>query len=151
MMSTTPEIMLAIAGVLQGSLAVVTIAAVLPQWLKLYRTRTSQDISVLSWLIWTLASLVSLFYATCQVCFLSVGHSLLIATATSVVTNVVTLVIILAFRSSTQEKVESRTPDLETKRVHFVHLLEEQLDRSFATDGMVLPTRVSETVPVYYH
>ena len=150
-MSITPEIMLAIAGVLQGSLAVVTIAAVLPQWLKLYRTRSSQDISVLSWLIWTLASLVSLFYATCQVCFLSVGHSLLIATATSVVTNVITLIMILAFRSSAEVKLEPARPHLETKRVNFVYLLEEPLDRSFATDGMVLPTRVSETVPVYYH
>jgi uncharacterized protein with PQ loop repeat len=73
MLST--ELILNIANFLQASLAALTLFAVLPQWLQIRKNQSSANISLASWIVWSAASIVSVFYSTCQVLFIGSGYA----------------------------------------------------------------------------
>ena len=54
-----PEFVITSANVCQMAVPVIALSAYLPQWVQLVRTRSSRDISLRSWCIWTLSSFLA--------------------------------------------------------------------------------------------
>jgi hypothetical protein len=61
-----PEIVVTSANACQMAVPFIALSAYLPQWIQLVRTKSSRDISLRSWCIWTLSSFFGLFYAIVQ-------------------------------------------------------------------------------------
>ncbi|MEZ5502715.1 MAG: PQ-loop domain-containing transporter [Halioglobus sp.] len=60
------------ANFLQSCIPLLSLTAYLPQWQKIIRSRSSRDISLRSWLIWSLSSAIAVFYAVVQ--YHNTGH-----------------------------------------------------------------------------
>jgi hypothetical protein len=54
------------ANILQVSVPVLSLCGYVPQWRKLLLTRSSQDFSLRTWMIWLLATSFASFYALIQ-------------------------------------------------------------------------------------
>jgi len=84
----------------QAAVPLLSLAAYLPQWIKICRTRTSGSISIRAWLIWTLSSVLALFYAVVQLLLNGRGWALVFATGAGLAFVVTTLLLVIWFRPS---------------------------------------------------
>ncbi len=82
----------------QAAVPFLSLVAYVPQWIKICRTRTSGAISLRSWLIWTLSSVLALFYAVVQLLLNGRGWALVFATASGLAFVVTTLLLVIWFR-----------------------------------------------------
>lgn len=78
-----PKAVITIADVLQSSVPFISLVAYIPQWRKLIATRSSKDISLRAWLLWSLTASFSCFYAIVQYLANGRGVALIFSTATS--------------------------------------------------------------------
>jgi len=107
-----PEVVITSANVCQTAVPFIALSAYLPQWIKLARTRSSQDISLRSWCIWTVSSLCALFYAIVQFLLNGRGWPLVFSTAVSLASVLLTVCLILRFRPKSSAKPTSKQCDL---------------------------------------
>ncbi len=103
-----PESVITSANVCQMAVPVIALSAYLPQWVQLVRTRSSRDISLRSWCIWTLSSFFGLFYAIVQLLLNGRGWPLVLSTAISLVSVLLTVSLVLRYRPGTLGKRSSR-------------------------------------------
>jgi uncharacterized protein with PQ loop repeat len=96
----TNEVMTLMADAMQLSVAVLSLIAYLPQWHKLIKTKSSQDISLSAWLLWALSSLFAVFYAAVQQYKFGAGWALLISALLSLGFVVVTVILIIIYRKN---------------------------------------------------
>lgn len=78
-----PKTVITIANVLQSSVPFISLIAYIPQWRKLIATKSSKDISLRAWLLWSLTASFSCFYAIVQYLANGRGVALIFSTATS--------------------------------------------------------------------
>jgi|GEM_PF-400617 len=88
----------AVANTCQMAVPVISLSAYLPQWIKLIRTRSSRDISLRSWCIWTVSACFALFYAVVQLWLNGRGWPLVVSTALGLLFVLFTLFLILRYR-----------------------------------------------------
>ena len=69
------------ANICQIAVPFIVLLAYLPQWTKLWRTKSSVDISLRSWSIWTASTLFALFYAMIQLLLNGRGWPLVVSSA----------------------------------------------------------------------
>lgn len=93
-----PEFVVAAANVCQLAVPVISLSAYLPQWIKLVRTRSSRDISLRSWCLWTVSAAFALFYAVVQLLLNGRGWPLVVSTLLGFFFILFTLVLILRYR-----------------------------------------------------
>ncbi|MEW6187931.1 MAG: PQ-loop domain-containing transporter [Thermodesulfobacteriota bacterium] len=74
------EVVVSAANICQMAVPFIAFSAYLPQWIKLIRTKSSRDISLRSWCIWTVSALCALFYAIVQLLLNGRGWPLVIST-----------------------------------------------------------------------
>lgn len=98
------EVIYFLACFLQGTLSVVNIIAFIPQWMKLFNSKSIDGVSISSWLIWLNSSIISLFYACMQYAKTDSGSALIVTTFISTICNLITIVLIL----NVQNKFEFR-------------------------------------------
>jgi len=103
-----PEIVITGANICQTAVPFIALSAYLPQWIKLVRTRSSQDISLRSWCIWTVSSLCALFYAIVQLLLNGRGWPLVFSTAVSIASVMFTVSLIFRYRPENLTKPTSR-------------------------------------------
>ena len=76
----------------------ISLAAYVPQWIKLCRTRSSASISLRSWCLWTVTSAFALFYAIVQLLLHDSGWALVVSTVMTFGFVLVTLYLVVKFR-----------------------------------------------------
>ena len=91
------EVVTRIADVLQLAAGVIYLIGYLPQMLRLYRTKSSRDMSLAAWLMWNLASSFGLFYAVVQLLKTGSGWPLIFTTGLCFVLSVVTSAMIYCY------------------------------------------------------
>jgi uncharacterized protein with PQ loop repeat len=92
------EFVVSAANVCQMAVPFIALSAYLPQWIKLIRTRSSRDISLRSWCIWTISALCALFYAVVQLLLNGRGWPLVISTFMGLLSILFTVSLILRYR-----------------------------------------------------
>jgi uncharacterized protein with PQ loop repeat len=149
MLST--EFILNIANLLQASLAGVTLFAVLPQWLQIRRSQSSSNISLLSWFVWSAASLISVFYSSCQVVVLGNGYALLMTTLVSLVCNLYTVYLIIAFRSRAMPAVKTTMANVQSssRLLEILDRIDQEIEASAVNPLSIM--RGEEVSPQLYH
>ncbi|MBI4763696.1 MAG: hypothetical protein HY787_03715 [Deltaproteobacteria bacterium] len=93
-----PELVVTSANLCQTAVPFIALSAYLPQWVQLVRTKSSRDISLRSWCIWTLSSFFSLFYAIVQLVLNGRGWPLVFSTAVGLLSVILTVTLVLRFR-----------------------------------------------------
>lgn len=69
-----------VAGLLQSCVPVLSLTAYVPQWRTLLRSRSSENVSLTAWLMWTLTSAIALFYAAASYAVTGRGLPLVFST-----------------------------------------------------------------------
>ena len=90
---------IAAADLCQLAVPFISLSAYLPQWLKLYRTRSSANISLGSWCGWTVSASFGLFYAFVQQARFGAGWALVVSALLSLVFILLTILLILKYRT----------------------------------------------------
>ena len=75
------ESLLWVAGVAESSVPVLSLAAYVPQWRMLMRSRDSSSISMTSWGIWAVSYVIATFYSSVLLLSTGRGWPLVITTA----------------------------------------------------------------------
>lgn len=75
------ETLMWVAGVAESAVPVLSLAAYIPQWRMLMRTRDSSSISLMSWGIWAVSYVIATFYSTILLLVTGRGLPMVITTA----------------------------------------------------------------------
>jgi uncharacterized protein with PQ loop repeat len=94
-----PDAVVTSANVCQMIVPLISLSAFLPQWVRLFKTKSSEDLSLSAWLLWTLSSLMALFYAAVQLLINGRGWPLVISSSFGLVAVLFTVFMILQYRS----------------------------------------------------
>jgi uncharacterized protein with PQ loop repeat len=91
---------IAAASFLQGSIPLISLTAYLPQWRKIVATRSSKDISLRSWLLWSISASIAVFYAVAQYQMTGQGTALVFSSAVNLVFVLITVYLLVVYRST---------------------------------------------------
>lgn len=94
-----PEIIVKSANACQLLVSVIALSAYLPQWIKLLRKKSSDDISLRSWCFWVGSSSLAIYYAIVQFLLNGRGWPLIISSLISLGSILFTIFLILRYRS----------------------------------------------------
>ena len=86
------------ANICQATVPFISLLAYAPQWLKLWRTKSSTAISIRSWCAWSLSSAVALFYALTQLHLTGRGWALVMSTSMGLCFVLCTLWLVVRYR-----------------------------------------------------
>ena len=76
----------------------ISLVAYFPQWLKLFRTKSSASISIRSWCGWIISSVFALFYAVVQLLLNGNGWALVVSTVLALIFVAFTLFLAVKYR-----------------------------------------------------
>jgi uncharacterized protein with PQ loop repeat len=94
------EAAIAAASFLQGSIPLLSLTAYLPQWRKIVATKSSRDISLQAWLLWSVSAFISVFYAVAQYQTTGQGTALVFSSAVNLVFVLITVYLLVIYRSA---------------------------------------------------
>ena len=89
---------IAAASFLQGSIPLLSLSAYLPQWRKIVATKSSKDISLHSWLLWSVSAAFAVFYAVAQYQTTGKGTALVFSSSVNLIFVVVTVYLLVIYR-----------------------------------------------------
>ncbi len=87
-----------IAGALQSCVPFLSLTAYIPQWRTLLRSRSSQNVSLTAWIIWTITSAIALLYAAASYAVTGRGLPLVFSTTLLFLFCEFTLLLVYRFR-----------------------------------------------------
>jgi uncharacterized protein with PQ loop repeat len=99
-MAPALETLMTIANVAESTVPILSLAAYIPQWRTLLRTRDSRSISMVSWGIWAVSYLIATFYASVLLLVTGRGWPLVITTAVGLCFVLFTMLLIWRTRQS---------------------------------------------------
>jgi uncharacterized protein with PQ loop repeat len=88
----------AAANFLQGSIPLLSLSAYLPQWKKIVATKSSKDISLRAWLLWSVSAAIAVFYAVAQYQTTGKGTALVFSSSVNLIFVVVTVYLLVIYR-----------------------------------------------------
>ncbi|QLI81479.1 hypothetical protein HZU75_08035 [Chitinibacter fontanus] len=91
------------ANIMQMCVPLMSLTGYVPQWRKLIQTRSAVDISLRTWLVWTLSSVFALFYAVIQWEINHQGWPLLISSSATLLCVLTTVALVVRYRSVAQK------------------------------------------------
>jgi uncharacterized protein with PQ loop repeat len=86
------------ANILQLAVPAIALVAYVPQWVKICHTRSSVDISLRAWCLWTVSSVFALYYAVVQLLQHGQGWPLVVSAAIGLSAVLLTVVLVLRYR-----------------------------------------------------
>ncbi len=104
-----PEIVVKSANVCQLAVSVIALSAYLPQWIKLLQTKSSDDISLRSWILWMFSTSLAIYYAIVQFLMNGRGWPLIISSLIGFGSILFTIFLIVRYRSKKQATVRRVT------------------------------------------
>jgi uncharacterized protein with PQ loop repeat len=84
---------------LQFSVGFLSLLAYVPQWKLMYTSKSSSNVSLGSWAIWSISSLIATFYALVQVLANGRGWALVFSASSNLVFVIITLCLIAKYRA----------------------------------------------------
>lgn len=93
------------ATVLQASVGVLSLLAYIPQWKTLYRNKSSANIALSSWAIWTASSVIASLYALVQVLENGRGWALVFSASSNLLFVLITLALIAKYRQRSTHEI----------------------------------------------
>lgn len=84
---------------LQFSVGFLSLLAYLPQWKLIYSAKSSRNVSLGSWAIWSVSSLIATFYALVQVLANGRGWALVFSASSNLLFVIITLCLIAKYRA----------------------------------------------------
>jgi uncharacterized protein with PQ loop repeat len=88
----------AAASFMQGSIPLLSLSAYLPQWKKIVATKSSKDISLQSWLLWSVSAAIAVFYAVAQYQTTGKGTALVFSSSVNLIFVIVTVYLLVIYR-----------------------------------------------------
>lgn len=85
---------------LQASVGVLSLIAYLPQWKLMYAAKSSRNVSLSSWAIWSISSVIATFYALVQVLANGRGWALVFSAGSNLLFVLITLCLIAKYRTT---------------------------------------------------
>lgn len=98
------------ANLCQIMIPLISLSAYVPQWRKFHRTRSSEDVSLRSWCLWTVSSVFGVFYAIVQLQLNGRGWPLVVSTCVTLVFVIFTVAQILRYRPAPAIRSQGTTP-----------------------------------------
>lgn len=92
------QILLASANFMQSSIVLITFSANIPQWITIHKKRSSENISLHSWVLWLVASFFTLFYAAVNQWAYHNSLALLLTASVSFSCNLYSLFLLIKFK-----------------------------------------------------
>ena len=86
------------ANLCQMLVPLISLSAYVPQWRKFHHTRSSEDVSLRSWCVWTVSSVFGAFYAIVQVRLNGRGWPLVMSTGLTLLFVILTVAQIVRYR-----------------------------------------------------
>jgi uncharacterized protein with PQ loop repeat len=99
------EFISVVADFMQLSVAGLSLVAYIPQWIKLVRSKSSRDISLKAWVLWTVSSVFAVIYALVQLYRYGIGWALLVSSLLSLGFVLVTVILIVHYRYKSPDPV----------------------------------------------
>lgn len=93
------------ATILQASVGVLSLIAYVPQWKTLAASKSSQNIALSSWAIWTISSMIATLYAVVQVLAHGRGWALVFSASTNLLFVLITVALIAKYRQPAAKMV----------------------------------------------
>ncbi len=93
-----------VANFLQGCVPLLGLFAYFPQWKKIVANRSSKDISLTSWLVWLLSSIIAIFYAVIQYRITGKGTALIFSSVLALVFVFITVCLIALYRKGDRSR-----------------------------------------------
>jgi len=87
------------ASYLQFFVGLLSLLAYIPQWKLMYSAKSSRNVSLGSWAIWSISSLIATFYALVQVLANGRGWALVFSASSNLLFVIVTLCLIAKYRT----------------------------------------------------
>ena len=87
-----------VANVLQSCIPILSLAAYIPQWRKLISGRSSKDISLRAWLMWSVSSGIAVFYAMVQRLLTGHGTALVFSSVANFLFVLITVGLVVRYR-----------------------------------------------------
>lgn len=100
------ELTIVAANIMQSAIPVLSLVAYLPQWKQLIRTKSSRDISLSSWLIWSVSAIFALVYAIVQYRVTGAGSALVFSSATILLFVLITVVLVAMYRDDSRRRLQ---------------------------------------------
>ena len=95
------EFIIRAADIGQAAVPILSLVAYLPQWTKLQRGKSSGSISIRAWAVWTLSSVLAVFYAIVQLEVTGRGWALVLSSGLGLLFVLITLVLVVRYRKGT--------------------------------------------------
>jgi uncharacterized protein with PQ loop repeat len=118
------------ADFLQSSIILIYFSAYLTQWIEIYREQSSKNISLYSWMLYLVASIFALFYATVNHLAYHNSFALLCTTTFSLACNLFTIFLVLKFSERPEHLVSLTLHHAEVEslldRCEVGHLAQEE-------------------------
>lgn len=92
------SVLIDVANILQSSVPLISLFAYIPQWRKLYKSKSSNDIAIEAWWLWTLSSSFALFYAIVHQLNTGAALALLFSCSVNLFFVVITLFMVFLYR-----------------------------------------------------
>lgn len=92
------ESVVTLANVCQLLVPLISLMAYIPQWAKLWRTKSSASISIRSWCAWSISGSFALFYAVVQLIVNGRGWALVLSALIGLIFVITTLALVVRFR-----------------------------------------------------
>jgi len=92
------NIIVSSADICQLAVPFISIAAYMPQWIKIIRKKTSENISLSAWTLWVVSYLFSLFYAIVQLHLNNRDWALVVAATITLVAGLFTVGLVIRYR-----------------------------------------------------
>ena len=92
------EIVITTANFLQSCIPLLSLSAYIPQWKKLIATKSSKDISLRAWLIWSVSASIAVFYAIIQYQITGKGAALVFSSIAIFSFVVITVYLVVIYR-----------------------------------------------------
>lgn len=109
---------LAFGDFLQSLTVLISLGAYLPQWFIIYRRKSSENVSLHAWLIWSISSSFTLFYACIQYKTYGTARALLFSSCMGFVFILATIILILRYRARSAITQENDTRTILTTPHH---------------------------------
>lgn len=100
------------ANALQMATTAISFSAYLPQWIKLFKTKSSENIALGSWCLWILSTSFNIFYAVVQYLINGSGWPLIISATFNLSCILFTVFLIIKYKKKKEAWAKRPPADL---------------------------------------
>lgn len=114
----TYDVLLGLSDFCQSFTVLISLSAYLPQWQQMYKNKSSQNISLSAWIIWSISACLSLFYAVVQLTAHGTAYALVFSSTMSLLFIAATVILIVRYRHMEKGAAKQSPLNSDQQNVH---------------------------------